>query len=88
MAGMHKLCATRMGSTATITRMLNTETATRTLTIVLSESEWRELRAQEPDAIGWLQAQIRKRLDSPAAPQRPYSVPSAATADSWWGDDY
>ena len=60
----------------------------RTLTIVLSESEWRELRAQEPDAIGWLQAQIRKRLDSPAAPQRPYSVPSAATADSWWGDDY
>lgn len=88
MAGMHKLCATRMGAPATMTRMLNTDTSTRTLTIVLSESEWRELRAQEPDAIGWLQAQIRKRLDSPAAPQRPYSVPSAATADSWWGDDY
>ena len=88
MAGMHKLCATRMGPIGIITGMLNTESSTRTLTIVLSESEWRELRAQEPDAIGWLQAQIRKRLDSPVAPQRPYSVPSAATADSWWGDDY
>jgi hypothetical protein len=88
MARMQKLCATRMVPTVTMSVMLNTEASTRTLTIVLSESEWRELRAQEPDAIGWLQAQIRKRLDSPAAPQRPYSAPSAATADSWWGDDY
>ena len=88
MAQMRKLRATRMGGIVTMCVMLNTDATTRTLTIVLSESEWRELRAQEPDAIGWLQAQIRKRLDSPAAPQRPYSVPSAATADSWWGDDY
>ena len=35
---------------------------TRTLTIVLPESEWRALRTAEPDAIGWLQAQIRRRL--------------------------
>ena len=69
--------------------MMNAEMSTRTLTIVLPESEWRALRAQEPDAIGWLQAQIRKRLDpTVAVPQRPHSVPSAATADSWWGDDY
>jgi hypothetical protein len=35
---------------------------TRTLTIVLPESEWQALRTAEPDAIGWLQAQIRRRL--------------------------
>jgi hypothetical protein len=61
---------------------------TRTLTIVLPESDWRALRAQEPDAIAWLQAQIRRRLDSTTSAQRPGSSPSAATADSWWGDDY
>jgi hypothetical protein len=36
---------------------------TRTLTIVLPESEWQALRTAEPDAIAWLQAQIRRRLD-------------------------
>lgn len=61
---------------------------TRILTIVLPESDWRALRAQEPDAIAWLQAQIRRRLDSTTSAQRPGSSPSAATADSWWGDDY
>jgi len=35
---------------------------TRTLTIVLPESDWKALRTAEPDAIGWLQAQIRRRL--------------------------
>ncbi len=35
---------------------------TRTLTLVLPESEWRALRQAEPDAIAWLQAQIRGRL--------------------------
>jgi hypothetical protein len=43
--------------------MLNANSAyTRTLTLVLSESEWRALRDIEPDAVGWLQAQIRSRL--------------------------
>jgi hypothetical protein len=41
---------------------------TRTLTIVLPESEWQALRTAEPDAIGWLQAQIRRRLgDEPSS---------------------
>ena len=41
---------------------------TRTLTIVLPESEWQALRTAEPDAIAWLQAQIRRRLgDEPAS---------------------
>ena len=41
--------------------------STRTLTIVLPESEWQALRTAEPDAIGWLQAQIRRRLDERAS---------------------
>jgi hypothetical protein len=69
--------------------MIHTEAVeTRTLTIVLPEADWRALRAQEPDAIAWLQAQIRRRLDATTSAQRPGSSPSAATADSWWGDDY
>jgi hypothetical protein len=61
--------------------MLNTETAsTRTLTIVLEESDWRALRAAEPDAIGWLQARIRERLAPPSPKQ------AAASNDTY--DDY
>ena len=35
---------------------------TRTLTVVLPEADWRALRAAEPDAVGWIQRQIRSRL--------------------------
>ena len=34
----------------------------RTLTVVLPEADWRALRAAEPDAVGWIQQQIRSRL--------------------------
>lgn len=69
-------------------RMIPTELQeTRTLTIVLPEADWRALRAEEPDAIAWLQAQIRRRLDAgPAA--RSYSGPGATPSDAHWGDDY
>lgn len=63
-------------------------TATRTLTIVLPEDDWRALRAAEPDAIAWLQARIRERLaatDSTAVGG--YSPPTTPAADSWWGND-
>jgi hypothetical protein len=53
---------------------------TRTLTIVLPESEWQALRIAEPDAIGWLQAQIRQRLGDAPAPPRNES--------SWTHDEY
>ncbi len=43
---------------------------TRTLTIVLPESEWQALRTAEPDAIAWLQAQIRRRLGDDKASKR------------------
>lgn len=54
---------------------------TRTLTIVLPEAEWRALRAQEPDAIGWLQAQIRSRLAGASS-----EAESGAKTENW--DDY
>ena len=46
--------------------MLRTDLATRTVTLVLSESEWRALREAEPDSVGWLQSQIRNRLAAKA----------------------
>ena len=47
--------------------MMNTE-STRSLTIVLPESDWKALRMAEPDAIGWLQARIRERLSAASSP--------------------
>ena len=37
---------------------------TRTVTLELSETQWLALRAIEPDAVGWLHAQVRNRLAS------------------------
>ena len=72
-----------MGAVRIMRSMLSTDTTTtRTLTIVLDESDWRALRAAEPDAIGWLQARIRERL----APPAPKPGSAAATADTW--DEY
>ena len=62
--------------------------STRTLTVVLSEPEWRALREVEPDAVGWLQQRIRERLDSAGydgASRAP--EPVSAPAASYWGDD-
>jgi hypothetical protein len=47
--------------------MLRTDLATRTVTLVLSEAEWRALREVEPDSVGWLQSQIRSRLAATSA---------------------
>lgn len=61
----------------------------RTLTVVLSESDWQALRAIEPDAVGWLHECIRDRLGSSASQEaQPSSgFPSVTTAASAWGDD-
>lgn len=65
--------------------MMHTETLeTRTLTIVLPEAEWRALRAQEPDAIGWLQTQIKNRLSAGSQPESGASA--SESAETW--DDY
>jgi hypothetical protein len=62
-------------------------TATRTLTIVLPESEWQALRIAEPDAIGWLHSQIRQRLGEKACAQR-FNSAAGSTAESWSDDEY
>ena len=56
---------------------------TRTLTVVLPESEWRALRDAEPDALGWLQRQIRNRLSSSQS-EKPETNTSAYSTE----DDY
>lgn len=61
-------------------RMLRTDLATRTVTLVLSESEWRALREAEPDSVGWLQTQIRNRL---AKPQSSSSHPDLSEDDEY-----
>jgi hypothetical protein len=65
--------------------MTNTEASpTRTLTIVLPESDWRALRAAEPDAVAWLQERIRERLATAPGSH----VPSTSSAsDSWFAED-
>ena len=69
--------------------MFNAEASpTRTLTIVLPESDWRALRAAEPDAVAWLQARIRERLASSGTPSGNYASPSATSADSYADDEY
>ncbi len=56
---------------------------TRSLTLVLSESEWRALRDAEPDAVGWLQRQIRSRLSS----EKPACAPAAGKPPDYSVDD-
>ena len=69
-------------------RMMHTEaTETRTLTIVLPESDWRALRAAEPDAVGWLHARIRERLETPEASKAAYPAPAGPASDTFWTDD-
>jgi len=58
---------------------------TRTLTLVLPEADWKALRAAEPDAIGWLRAQIQNRL---ATSDASWSNPTPGTkAESYWGNE-
>ncbi len=56
---------------------------TRTLTIVLPESEWQALRTAEPDAIGWLQAQIRRRLGPETQGEPPSARQDESTFDTY-----
>ncbi len=61
---------------------------TRTLTLVLPESDWKALRAAEPDAIGWLRTQIQNRLSGASAPWSSRANPDAVgPADSFWSNE-
>ncbi len=64
---------------------------TRTLTLVLPESDWKALRAAEPDALGWLHSLIRERLTSSAAAWTPRRDQTpGGDGDRWWDnhDEY
>jgi hypothetical protein len=66
---------------------LRSNATSRTLTVVLSETDWRALRAVEPDAVGWLQQRIRERIGTPVAEQKPAAPPRPAANPSGWGED-
>lgn len=83
---IRKLCATHGSGLFYDANIMNPESnPTRTLTLVLPEADWKALREAEPDAIGWLRAQIQNRLSSSGTQ---WSSPTAAsTAESWWGNE-
>jgi len=70
---------------------LRSNATSRTLTVVLSESDWQALRAVEPDAVGWLQERIRERLGAAAPETRndetAAASPRASATSSGWGED-
>jgi len=66
---------------------LRSSAASRTLTVVLPESDWQALRAVEPDAVGWLHERIRERLGAAAPSDTPQSSPRPAGAPEGWGQD-
>ena len=66
---------------------LGSNATSRTLTVVLSESEWQAFRAVEPDAVGWLQERIRERLGTAAQGEKPAPSHRAPAAASGWGED-
>jgi hypothetical protein len=69
---------------------LRSSAASRTLTVVLPESDWQALRAVEPDAVGWLHERIRERLGAAAAteaPQPSQAPQRPASAHYTWGQD-
>ncbi len=68
---------------------LDAKEGTRSLTVVLPESEWHALRSVEPDAIGWLQERIRERLGAPSEPSsRHEPSPRQLPETHWSGDEY
>ena len=70
-----------------MTHLRSTATS-RTLTVVLTESDWQALRAVEPDAVGWLHERIRERLGATSSEQSSGAPsPSSAPSGSPWGDD-
>ena len=60
---------------------------TRSLTVVLRESEWHALRNVEPDAIGWLQERIRERLSAPSEPSSRHEPSPRTIPETYWGGD-
>ena len=67
---------------------LRSNAASRTLTVVLPESDWQALRAVEPDAVGWLHERIRERIGSAAPDEQPAPQAQSASPEGWNQDQY
>jgi len=68
---------------------IGSNAASRTLTVVLPESDWQALRAVEPDAVGWLHERIRERLGNAAQDQQSAAPqPQSSAPDGWNQDQY
>jgi hypothetical protein len=67
---------------------LRSNAASRTLTVVLPESDWQALRAVEPDAVGWLHERIRERIGSEAPDQQAASESQSTSSEGWNQDQY
>jgi hypothetical protein len=67
---------------------LRSNAASRTLTVVLPESDWQALRAVEPDAVGWLHERIRERLGTAAPDQKAETPHQSSAPDGWNKDEY
>ena len=67
---------------------VRSDVPSRTLTVVLPESDWQALRAVEPDAVGWLRERIRERLGTAAPDQKPLTAQSQSAPDGWSKDEY
>jgi len=67
---------------------LRSSAASRTLTVVLPESDWQALRAVEPDAVAWLHERIRERLGAAPQGQNPPASHRPTGAPEWDQDQY
>jgi hypothetical protein len=82
---IRKLCATHGCPVSYDASIMNPEVnPTRTLTLVLPEADWKALREAEPDAIGWLRAQIQNRL----ATSGTWQSPNPTSTAEWNEDEY
>jgi hypothetical protein len=66
---------------------LDSKGPTRSLTIVLPESDWHALRNVEPDTVGWLQDRIRERLAAVSEPAREFETSVRSSSETYWGAD-
>jgi hypothetical protein len=66
---------------------LRSSHSSRTLTVVLSESDWQALRAVEPDAVGWLHERIRERLGATRSSEPRSVAADAPRASGSWDED-
>jgi len=83
---IRKLCATHGSPVSYDASIMNPEVnPTRTLTLVLPEADWKALREAEPDAIGWLRAQIQNRLSTSGTA---WQSPNPTSTAEWNEDEY